>query len=553
MIGVITRADETSVVEEFFQLFKTPWEFYHPGRLYDVVIAAGDQVPAVEARLLLVYGSELSAWDRKAKLAGRSKDHGVAIDYQGSSLPLYGRALIFVGAKKDAVCFAGNSEIAGLRMQAPDSTVLRLGYDLFQEVRFLLSTGQPVEHAQVPALDIHIAMLREWILAAGISFVEIPPVPAGKDFTVCLTHDIDFIGIRQHKFDHTMWGFLYRSTVGALREMIKGRMSFSKLLKVWRAAASLPFVYLGWAKDFWIPFEWYLQVEKDLPATYYLIPFKRRAGDKVSANHAERRATAYDITDMPEWTAKLMEAGCEIGVHGIDAWHSVMKGREELRRVSSVTGEKQIGIRMHWLLRDENTFRVLEESGYSYDSTTGYNETPGYRSGTTQTFRPFGSRTLLELPMHIQDGALFYPQRLGLTDEAAWKLCERMMANSEKFGGVLTLLWHDRSHGPERFWGDFYARLVGHLRTLNVWFASGAQAVGWFRRRRAVTFAVSDAADGGVKLQARGERFDPPLTVRVHRPPAFGTAGEAEDVSWTGDSELCISTGRVLEEAPTSK
>ena len=72
--------------------------------------------------------------------------------------------------------------------------------------------------------------------------------------------------------------------------------------------ASLPFVYAGWAKDFWEPFEWYLEVEKGLPATYFLIPFKRRAGEKVPGRHASRRATAYDVGDLSDWTAVSAEA-----------------------------------------------------------------------------------------------------------------------------------------------------------------------------------------------------------------------------------------------------
>ena len=74
---------------------------------------------------------------------------------------------------------------------------------------------------------------------------------------------------------------------------------------------------------------------------------------------------------------------------------------------------------MHWLLRDANTASALEQAGYAYDPTVGYNETIGYRNGTTQVFRPLGAQTLLELPLHIQDGALFYPQRLDLSEPEA--------------------------------------------------------------------------------------------------------------------------------------
>ena len=139
--------------------------------------------------------------------------------------PIYGELLTFSDGSKGISCVTAGSEIAGLRVESPDSIVIRLGYDLFDEIEFLLSAGQPVEHAHVPTLDIHIRMLRNWILNEGIPLLEIPPAPAGQSFAVCLTHDIDFVGIRNHRFDHSMWGFVYRATVGALRNFLRGRLS----------------------------------------------------------------------------------------------------------------------------------------------------------------------------------------------------------------------------------------------------------------------------------------------------------------------------------------
>lgn len=449
MIGVIHRPEERPVVEEFFQLFKTAWEPYQPGRVYDVVITSSDA-------------------PTKAKLVLRD-------------------------------------------------------VELFQDVQQLLTKGQSAENAQTPTLDRRIGKVRDAILQAAIPLVEIPPTPAGYPFTVCLTHDIDFIGIRHHKFDHTMWGFLFRSTVGAVRDFAKGKAGAGKVLRMTKAAASLPFVHLGLANDFWIPFEWYLKVEQGLPATYYFIPFKRRVGERVNVPHAARRASSYDITDIPDWISVLKKNGCEVGVHGIDAWHSVEKGREELQRVGAGAG-----IRTHWLLQDERTPRVLEEAGYNYDSTVGYNETVGFRAGTSLVYLPPGNKTLLELPMHIQDGALFYPQQLGLSEPAAWELCQRIIQAVREHGGVLTLLWHDRSHGPERFWGDFYARLVEHLKGLKVWFASARQVVDWFRARRAVVFT-------GTEVMHCAEKIDPPLAVRIH------ASGKSRDVAWAGGGKFVAS------------
>jgi len=432
-------------------------------------------------------------------------------------LPIYGHLLTFAEGNEEVACITTGSESAGVKFTRSDSTLIRIGYDLFDEVEFLLSVGQPAQNAHIPALDIHIMMLREWILETGLSLVEIPPVPSGHSFSVCLTHDIDFVGIRGHKFDHTMWGFLYRATIGSVHKYLKERISLTKLLKNWQAVASLPFVYLGWSKDFWDPFEWYLQAEKNLPATYFFIPFKGRAGEKLAGRNASRRAAAYDIGDIPGWTETLLREGYELGVHGLDSWHSTDKGRDELARIAAVTRGRNIGIRMHWLIRQENTARILEDAGYSYDSSAGYNETIGYQNGTSQAFRPCGVQRLLELPLLIQDGALFYPKRLDLSESEAEEQCETLIENASKFGGVLTLLWHDRSHGPERFWGDFYIRLIQKLRSLGAWFDTAGDVVDWFRKRRAVRFEpVATAGRPQTLLRYEGGPIVPPLIVRLY-------------------------------------
>jgi hypothetical protein len=548
VIGVLAKPEQAAVVEEFFELFKTPWEPFRPGRHYDVVIATTAIVPAGPASLLLVYSAGPTSCDATYRLAAESRQPGPCQveDAAGRSLPIYGDLATFEPSDRARPCLTAAAGTVGVRLDTSSSTVLRVGYDLFAEVEHLLTTGQPLDRAHVPTLDLHIAMLREWMLAAGVGFVEIAPAPAGHPFTVCLTHDIDFIGIRQHFFDHTMFGFLYRSTIGGLRDWMRGRLPVARVLKMWRAAVSLPFVYLGWARDFWEPFEWFLNVERPLPATYFLIPFKRRAGEHVPGRHAQRRATAYDVGDLTLRTATLLDHGCEVGVHGIDAWHSVERGEEELRRVSDVTADPGVGIRMHWLLQNAETPATLERAGYAYDSTAGYNDTIGYRNGTTQVYRPLGNHTLLELPLHSQDGALFYPQKLDLSETEAARRCGELIAHSRTGGGVLTVLWHDRSHGPERFWGEFYAGLVDTLKAERPWFATCAQLVGWFRQRRDVRFEVVESADGvRTTLRAAGEPISPPLVIRLHRPAAQGSAAPTSlDRIWDGATAADVASTR---------
>jgi hypothetical protein len=540
VIGVIANQDQAEIVEEFFQLFKTPWEIYRAEESYEIVVVAGTIPEKISAELILAYGSNLSSSDGAAGIVEHARVENAKIEWRGNQIPLYGRLLTFKQTNQRPVCNTTGSEVAAIEVARANPRVIRLGYDLFEEIALLLSTGQPVENALIPTLDLHIALLRDLILESGISLIEIPPVPAGHDVMACLTHDIDFVGIRPHKFDHSMYGFLYRSTIGSIQNFIRGRASFRHVLECWKAAAKLPFVYLGLAHDFWLPFEWYLRLEKDLSPTYFLIPFKHRHGDKVNLPHSERRGCGYDVEDIADWVVRLQAEGCEIGVHGIDAWHSVEKGREELNRIAAVAKQADLGMRSHWLLKNADTARILEEAGYSYDSTCGYNETIGFLNGTSQAFKPLGVQKLLELPMHIQDGALFFPGRLGLSDAEAEQRCNALIDVTRKSGGVLTLLWHDRSHGPERFWGNFYKHLVETLKMQNAWFGTAAAVVAWFRARRQICFRTIRSADGArhIRLCGKGAKMSPAFRVRAHTPNTQGGKPELIDFAWDGHSDL---------------
>ena len=546
MIGVVARADQSDVVEEFFELFKTPWEYYRAGRHYDVVIAAAGGVLPRDARLLIVFGSTATDIEAQLGVEGGNCQDGGTLDLGAGTVPLYGRVLTFSGSGKGRAFARSNSRIAAIQAEVEGCTVLRCGYDLFDEVRHLLSQGQPAEQAPTPTLDLHIRMLRDCILNAGMALLEIPPVPANCRFAVCLTHDIDFAGIRRHVFDHSAIGFLYRATIGSVRRLAQRRLSVKQTLQNWLAAASLPFVYAGWARDFWEPFGWYAEVERGLAATYFVIPFKGRAGDRVSRPNAARRASAYDVNDIRDEIAVLRRAGCEVGVHGIDAWHDAEKGREELERVAAAVGASEMGIRMHWLMWDQDTPATLERAGYRYDATCGYNEAIGYRAGTSQVFRPLGAEKLLELPTQVQDGAMFYPQQMNLSEAAAEQRCRSLIRNAEEHGGVLTLIWHDRSHAPERFWGGFYARLLEDLKARGVWFGTAAQVVDWFRARREVRFEQDER--GVIRLRSQKQVVEPGLILRFHRPakagneaatpPALGP--EPVDVAWNGTRSSAV-------------
>jgi len=521
MIGVIAEAAEQEVVREFFELFKTPWEFYRGDHQYDVLLSTDGRKFDGTAKLVVVYGGRKTKFDDEKKISvGNERTGARFLTYQGNRFPLYGETITFVEKGIGLLTDEASREYGAFWDDSGDRVFARIGYDLFGEVRTLLTVGQPAANAAVPILEFHIALLRDLITGSGVRLVEIPAVPDGFQFVACLTHDVDHPSIRLHKWDHTMFGFLYRALFGSVRKLIRGQMPLQNLLANWVAVLKLPLISLGLAKDFWGEFgDRYLELEKGLCSTFFVIPFKSYPGKRANSLAPAFRASSYGARDITDTIRKLMASGCEVGLHGIDAWLDCVKGCEEVEEIRHLAGVSQIGVRMHWLYYNQQSPAILEKAGATYDSTVGYNETVGYRAGTMQPYKPLGLSHLLELPMHVMDTALFYPGHLGLSPREARKILREMVDNAVCHGGVLTINWHDRSLAPERLWDASYREVVQDIKSRGAWFSTGGQAIAWFQKRRSVVFETDFAEPSSVRAKVPsnpGEKI-PRLRWRTHK------------------------------------
>lgn len=538
MIGLVASRVDMDVAGEFFELFKTPWERAVPGKKYRVILTTDGLIEDLNGEVFLVYGSGEQEVDREAGVVGNRVNGPLDIEWGESTFPLYGRAALFDGDTRDRILKA-RGKCLDSRYCTRGRVVRRIGYDLFDEIRYLLTEGQPAAQALAPTLELHIALLRHLLLESSIPFLEIPPHPEGHDFICCLTHDVDFFGIRRHKFDRTLAGFIYRASVGTLLDLVRGRRSLAEAARNWLAFCSLPFVFVGVVPDFWRPFEDYAKVEDGRRSTFFLVPFKGRPGFALDGSINAWRATPYGIADIEGEVRKASDRGCELAVHGIDAWRDADAGREEMRQLSSLTGKKTAGIRMHWLYFSADSPRTLENAGFDYDSTWGYNEAVGYRAGTSQVFRPVGSETLMELPMSIMDSALFSSGRMNLGREKASQLCRRIVTNARHFGGTLVINWHERSLAPERLWGGAYRELLGEVgKGDRAWFAKAGEAVEWFRWRRSIKFHQNAASDVAHVKVSVPRSSSPGAVIRTHRPGVVGSG--VEDVAFDGATAVEI-------------
>jgi hypothetical protein len=516
MIGVVANERELGIVEEFFELFKTPWEPAVRGRKYRVLVGCKERVEGLDADVYVLYASDTGRPSRCGPLM---------VQFGATSFPIYG-GLSTLDEGRDVVLQTTEGSVA-CRRDPIGTEVWRVGYDLFGEIRHLLTSGQPPSHSGYPTLELHIEVLRHLLRRSSVEFLEIPPSPAGYDFMCCLTHDIDFFGIRRHRLDRTLAGFLARASAGTVRDLIRRRRTLGEALRNLRALLALPFIFIGATRDFWQPFDDYAAVEDLARSTFFLVPFKDRPGTAPNGQVDTTRAVRYDVTEVQREAVAAAQRGSELALHGIDAWRNTQQALEEKRRITDVSNQNRCGVRMHWLYFDEQAPCALDAAGFDYDSTWGYNDAIGYRAGTLQAFRFPGTRNLLELPLAIMDSALFSGGRLALSPAEAVKLYGPMIRDASAFGGTLVINWHDRSLAPERLWGRAYRSLVEKVASRNrVWFTTAQSAVDWYRWRRAITFID----DGSVVRVSATPRQDCAAIIRVHR------AGSAtpEDMPFAG-------------------
>ena len=381
------------------------------------------------------------------------------------------------------------------------------GEDPFRKVADTLDEGLP--RNREPVVEQVIDRLRSRLVQRAV-LPEIPPVPWGHPYILALTHDVDVLSVRERR---------WLSVLAAIYDCVS-RGAIGDAARIFGAK-------LGIGKDPWNLIEEWMRFEEELGvrSTFFFLPFR----DSPGSDAPPIRAGHY--SPDPRTLRSLADGGWEVGVHGIDNWKDAGRGAVERKAISDL-GIEVTGTRVHWLLFGRESWAALDEAGYGYDTTFGYNEDIGFRAGTLQAFQPRGAGHLLELPLHIQDLALFGRSCwatgaggrwsrvpcLGLGEEGALAACDGILAAARRYGGAVTLLWHHESLGPPRRWAAPYASLVQRAKADGAWIARAADAVGWFRMRREVRIEVGRTGRTiRIRLEGLGAgQGIPLLRLRLH-------------------------------------
>ncbi len=254
------------------------------------------------------------------------------------------------------------------------------------------------------------------------------PAATSAGCTIVATHDIDFLPV---------------SSLGTLKRFLKNIAIALLAYRDLRLASSILVAglrRLGAQSS----------VLDCLPA---MLERERQLGIQSTCNFLcrkeHRRDANYRIDDPVtiSYLNKVAQSGAEIGLHG--SYNSLeARGHlaEEYSRLSRLGFSAQGG-RQHWL-RYQNTslFDELCQAGASYDSSVGYSEHVGFRTGACFAYAPYNFREeaaypLLEIPLVVMDSALYCESR---NPEDWASQCQKVLQAVRRYGrGGVSILWHD--------------------------------------------------------------------------------------------------------------
>ncbi|MEE6246288.1 MAG: polysaccharide deacetylase family protein [Thermoproteota archaeon] len=292
--------------------------------------------------------------------------------------------------------------------------------------------------------ELHVLELKELMKEKNTPLIIKKRWPFGKKFAVAITHDADRISVDKEHFNKVKDRF----TEETIKDFLSGK------------------------KDPYWNIENMAEIEKEFgfKSSFYLL------------------LSDYRIDEKLQVLKKLKEEGWEIGLHGgFDTHNNKNELLKQLKLFNDYFGNKPDGIRQHYLKFDpENTWEIMNGLDLKYDTTWGYNESPGFKAGISTPFHPPSSDwicfNILEIPLILMDTSLW--GYMNLEEEQGLELIKDIINTVQKTGGLFTILWHQEALLMKK--GRIYRRILEMLSKQECFVGSGFLINKWWTGRNNV-------------------------------------------------------------------
>jgi peptidoglycan/xylan/chitin deacetylase (PgdA/CDA1 family) len=317
---------------------------------------------------------------------------------------------------------------------------------------------------------------------------ESPRWPEGRPFVICLSHDVDLVSETV-----TPRQALRSMRLSLLGDEPAGQRALRFVRPGVRAARAVAHgISTAPPAD---ALERCLEIERrnEVTATYFFTAYPGRDGHRFDCTYdfEDRCRFAGSEGTVADVVRSIDREGFEIGLHG--SYNSALAdGRlaREKAAIEAATGLHVTSTRQHFLHWDiRTTPRLHADTGFTADSTLGFNRNIGLRAGTSLPFRWFDVEEdravdVVELPIVASDPALLRGDALELGPDLGRTVMRTMLERIVSVGGVATVVFHPNNlESPDYL--SLFEDVIAFGRERDAWFASVAQLDDWFRTREA--------------------------------------------------------------------
>ncbi len=315
---------------------------------------------------------------------------------------------------------------------------------------------EPIVNKYAIALDKLIKILYK---EGNIPLMQKCQWPENRKFAVCLSHDVDNVKFIKSDF----------LSINKVADFIKGENPYWQFHKVIE-----------------------LEGKYNFKSTFFFCTGKKHSLDP---NYSIKEKKIRYIIKF------LINKENEVGLHlSYLSYNNIKMIESEKRELMNLVGGK-IGARTHFLRFSVPKTLVLEDkSGIYYDSSLGYSDAVGYRSGFCWPYTPYAigyekSLNILELPLSVMDGTLFGESK---TVDNALRSLKKLFHHVKKYNGVIVMDWHQNVFNEKYFkgWSYVYERCLDYFHREGAFVGPARMILDWIHKRNSVV--ISKAASQNI-------------------------------------------------------
>ncbi|MDG1331923.1 MAG: polysaccharide deacetylase family protein [Crocinitomicaceae bacterium] len=290
----------------------------------------------------------------------------------------------------------------------------------------------PLSKSIIPKEWLMNSMCDRWAEEI-ISLIDPILIPTSEDVKMIPSFDIDNTYAYKLKSGKRKW-------ISILKDLI--RFDFKRLKERNE-------VLSGKISDPYDTFDKIKSICKRFPETkvFWLIGKWGKKDRNISIQNSEHRKLIQS----------LGEEGIAIGLHpSFASFKSKATIQTEKNELESVCGKEISNSRQHFLrFQVSETFKDLDEVGFSHEYSMGFAEHVGFRSGTAKPHKWFDlsnnkTRNLFIHPFAYMDGTL--REYMNLSIEESKVMIDQLYNEVKRYGGDFIFIWHNETIGDYGNW-----------------------------------------------------------------------------------------------------